>query len=762
MNRNLSTLLSRISINISIDNINTYFNNFFSFLLQNNSNMISYISFHNYFNLCSFLSSKIFKLFSCNKSSDTSISKEQFIEGLRMMYISELSIRSKMVFDMYDYDNDGVINKEDVKLLLSHFHYLSNTSDISSLMNIVDKFFSYQSKENEMTLSSFENTIKHYNSDILFILLFFLNHHSPFTQEEIEYYMLIENQSNLNLHSNRKLSMSSDDSTNAQINLFADVTEDLFKYLNTNYNLNLQYENTPDIDIDSTNDDDLNDLITIEEDFNQLRHKSFAISCYISPQKDHIRPKPKKNFLCFNGPKKLNRSAMNVSHFAKSIDPVEEIQKSPKHKFLFVEQSEDKKLGSDIGIKNSMIQIKPIFSSNGYISFDDQMCNKCKIDIVGKMLFVTMPHSKGGTRKPLMLPINHMYINQVKKKNMNKKIKVKIMKTFIKSKTLKEINTVEMISGLNNFISFKLSFSSFGIAEEFVKEVERITKWKDIKEEYEMGDVIGKGGFAKVKKGIKKQNGKVVAIKVINKFLTSRDITIKGMDDIDYMLFVITEKDVSSMLMNIKEKHDNIVRIRGIYETFKKVYIVMDYIESGCLEELISHHFTSISLETKYSIASQLSSAIEYLHSHHIMHRDIKAGNILIDKHYHIYLIDFGLSSILGQNEETVGCIGTITYSPPEMYKDKPYNASVDIWSMGVVFYYLYYGVMPFSKEKSDMDEVIDNIINKKVKLVISEYEDKDDKKMQRRILKGIKKCLVREPAKRATAEDVAKMYTEI
>ena len=81
---------------------------------------------------------------------------------------------------------------------------------------------------------------------------------------------------------------------------------------------------------------------------------------------------------------------------------------------------------------------------------------------------------------------------------------------------------------------------------------------------------------------------------------------------------------------------------------------------------------------------------------------------------------------------------------------------------MGVVFYYLYYGVMPFSKEKSDMDEVIDNIINKKVKLVISEYEDKDDKKMQRRILKGIKKCLVREPAKRATAEDVAKLYTEI
>ena len=94
------------------------------------------------------------------------------------------------------------------------------------------------------------------------------------------------------------------------------------------------------------------------------------------------------------------------------------------------------------------------------------------------------------------------------------------------------------------------------------------------------------------------------------------------------------------------------------------------------------------------------------------MHRDIKAGNILVDKDYHIYLIDYGFSMTGFDNEYLKGSYGTLSYAPPEMYRNKSYNKSIDKWSLGVTLYYLLYGRVPFAKDKDKLSDVVYNIFN--------------------------------------------------
>lgn len=226
------------------------------------------------------------------------------------------------------------------------------------------------------------------------------------------------------------------------------------------------------------------------------------------------------------------------------------------------------------------------------------------------------------------------------------------------------------------------------------------------------------------------------------------------------MHFLVSEIDVCQILLRIP-RPSSIVTLYGIYETFDKIYIVMDYIASGNLEELIQNKFCSLSLKNKYFIASQITKGVAFLHKNNIMHRDIKADNILIDKNYHIYLIYFGLSYIIGDNEYTKGSYGTMSYAPPEMYSHKQYNTAIDIWSMGVLLYYLFYGEMPFSKEEKKVEEVVKNIMKKQLSFYQIEDLNEDEQQMQKRIIEGIKKCLNREVEKRPKANEIANIFIE-
>jgi len=109
-------------------------------------------------------------------------------------------------------------------------------------------------------------------------------------------------------------------------------------------------------------------------------------------------------------------------------------------------------------------------------------------------------------------------------------------------------------------------------------------------------------------------------------------------------------------------------------------------IAHGRLQENLAKHFFR-----------QIISAIDYCHAHHVIHRDLKAENILLDGDFRVKIIDFGLSNYFVPGENMKTFCGSPTYTAPELIQRKEYEGpNIDIWSMGVVLYVLVCGQLPF------------------------------------------------------------------
>src|SRR5690606_36254683 len=125
-----------------------------------------------------------------------------------------------------------------------------------------------------------------------------------------------------------------------------------------------------------------------------------------------------------------------------------------------------------------------------------------------------------------------------------------------------------------------------------------------------------------------------------------------------------------------------------------------EYIEGGNLRRFYTSNFERFLNENFVNkILRKIIEGIAYLHKQGIIHRDIKPENILIndeDGKITIKIIDFGLSKVIPHSQKTNILVGTLSYSAPEVVGKKTYNNKVDIWSFGVLAYYLLSGSLPF------------------------------------------------------------------
>ncbi len=179
-------------------------------------------------------------------------------------------------------------------------------------------------------------------------------------------------------------------------------------------------------------------------------------------------------------------------------------------------------------------------------------------------------------------------------------------------------------------------------------------------------------------------------------------------------------------------EHPFVIRMEYMFQTKTMLYFVMPFISSELFMIFIKQKRFSEKVVKFY--ASQVVSAVGYLHSKGIIHRDLKMENILIDQLGYIKIIDFGIAKLVGQEKPKARYslfsfenTDVIDYLAPEMLKKTKssigdYSFSVDWWAVGILMYELYFGVTPFFDE--DQDLIQENIKNNT--LVFPDREKRD------------------------------------
>ena len=200
---------------------------------------------------------------------------------------------------------------------------------------------------------------------------------------------------------------------------------------------------------------------------------------------------------------------------------------------------------------------------------------------------------------------------------------------------------------------------------------------------YKYGRLLGKGAYGKVNLCLHTLTGRLVAIKSINKSKITKERQKQKIK-------------IETSIMKTLSDSNNIVKVFETYETKKHICIVMEYICAGDLLSYIKKRSKLTETVAKF-IFKQIILALQYIHSHNIVHRDIKLDNILIDLDNNIKICDFGVSKILKKGELMFDQCGTPTYIAPEILKNMGYEGfGVDIWSAGVVLYSMLSGTVPF------------------------------------------------------------------
>ena len=728
---------------------------------------LSRLTFYDYIKLPIFISEKLFNSFSSTGHQE-GLTEDEFVTGFFKLYMGTFQETTKTIFDLLDFDKDGIIKQEDVKIILSYLPLNDVSEEKEKTLESVKEVLGVQMKsleeiddivsktfkkfEDKMNFEQFKDTVQNKKSDVLLQIICFLYQEKPFSAKNIESMKLKYGQIEDDEYDKMMNAYGRSAKKHVSVKIKTPNQSSVLSPAGTFFKRKFSIKGFK-LDEDPKNPN--------PNDFNKIKSENIVMSKF---SQKNVRNAITSKFLINEEFEKKEKNETNIP-YDKNISMVrlnnertlEDYKKLKSKDFNnkenikeFIDHSKQryssptKYLQEKAGINSLALMNKDIDYDKNLNPINEE--NEFQNDIIEEK--------------------NIMYENWVYKLTENKKIKkfylVLINKDIYYYKDQEKKNFLGMhnlsgcfvqeesnqmkIEGKNYYI-FEIFFNNksktrryytpdIEIMKQFITNIKEAIGYMKFSDYYELKEVIGKGKFGVVNLGIHKKTQQQVAVKIINKD------SIKTTED----------KELVRIEIGILKlcHHPNVVRLLDHLENEDYIFIVTEYIEGGTLGEYFKKKKFNFSERQASSIMSQIANGVKYLHKYGIVHRDLKPDNIMITQQNDfgiIKIMDFGLSKIVSTQEKMVDGYGTLSYVAPEVLLRTPYNKEVDIWSMGVILYYMLCGHLPFKGNKEVV--IAEKIVNDDLEFDENEWEVRSKK-----VRELITSCLKKEPEERITIDD--------